>query len=204
MATPTPTQLALCSVHSGSLWYSGTVPVLSTLCPLQEDKRLVHGNVCGRNVLLARPGLTDSGCPFIKLSDPGVGVGALSREGKDPGQREEVGTSSHMAIACMTSVLTPLERVERIPWTAPESLCLSGGAGSLSTAADKWGFGATVLEICFDGEVLLQGRSHAEVGMGIPIGSQSAPQSRDQVRETVASGSIASMRERVEEGGREA
>ena len=51
--------------------------------------------------------------------------------------------------------------MERIPWTAPE--CLSGGANSLSTAADKWGFGATLLEICFDGEAPLQGRSPSEV-----------------------------------------
>ncbi|XP_064427346.1 non-receptor tyrosine-protein kinase TYK2 isoform X3 [Mirounga angustirostris] len=97
-----------------------------------EDKSLVHGNVCGRNILLARLGLAEGTSPFIKLSDPGVGLGALSRE----------------------------ERVERIPWTAPE--CLSGGANSLTTAADKWGFGATLLEICFDGEAPLQGRGPSE------------------------------------------
>ena len=56
--------------------------------------------------------------------------------------------------------------MERIPWTAPE--CLSGGANSLSTAADKWGFGATLLEICFDGEAPLQGRSPSEVCPGDP------------------------------------
>ena len=61
----------------------------------------------------------------------------------------------------MTSEPGPPERVERIPWTAPE--CLSGGANSLSTAADKWGFGATLLEICFDGEAPLQGRGPSEV-----------------------------------------
>nr|XP_060486189.1 non-receptor tyrosine-protein kinase TYK2 [Panthera onca] len=105
-------------------------------CPLstlpQEDKSLVHGNVCGRNILLARLGLAEGTSPFIKLSDPGVGLGALSRE----------------------------ERVERIPWTAPE--CLSGGASTLTTAADKWGFGVTLLEICFDGEAPLQGRGPSE------------------------------------------
>lgn len=53
------------------------------------------------------------------------------------------------------------ERVERIPWTAPE--CLSGGANSLGTATDMWGFGATLLEICFDGEAPLQGRGPSEV-----------------------------------------
>ena len=40
--------------------------------------------------------------------------------------------------------------VERAPWIAPE--CLSGGANSPSTAADKRGFGATYLELCFDAE----------------------------------------------------
>lgn len=50
----------------------------------QEDKNLVHGNVCGRNILLARLGLAEGTSPFIKLSDPGVGLGALSREGEWP------------------------------------------------------------------------------------------------------------------------
>lgn len=54
--------------------------------PPQEDKSLVHGNVCGRNVLLARLGLAEGTSPFIKLSDPGVGLSALSREGEDPGR----------------------------------------------------------------------------------------------------------------------
>lgn len=113
-------------------WKLAVAQQLASALSYLEDKSLVHGNVCGRNVLLARPGLAEGTSPFIKLSDPGVGLSALSRE----------------------------ERVERIPWTAPE--CLSGGANSLSTAADKWGFGATLLEICFDGEAPLQGRSPSE------------------------------------------
>lgn len=113
-------------------WKLAVAQQLASALSYLEDKSLVHGNVCGRNVLLARLGLAEGTSPFIKLSDPGVGLSALSRE----------------------------ERVERIPWTAPE--CLSGGANSLSTAADKWGFGATLLEICFDGEAPLQGRSPSE------------------------------------------
>ncbi|XP_006898829.1 PREDICTED: non-receptor tyrosine-protein kinase TYK2 [Elephantulus edwardii] len=113
-------------------WKVAVAQQLASALSYLEDKNLVHGNVCGRNILLARPGLAEGTSPFIKLSDPGVGLGALSRE----------------------------EWVERIPWTAPE--CLSGGASSLSTAADKWGFGATLLEICFDGEAPLQGRSPSE------------------------------------------
>lgn len=41
----------------------------------------MHGNVCAKNVLLARTGLCDGTLPFIKLSDPGVSFTALSREG---------------------------------------------------------------------------------------------------------------------------
>ncbi|NXC45712.1 TYK2 kinase, partial [Penelope pileata] len=48
--------------------------------PLQEDKNLVHGNVCAKNILLARKGLEDGAGPFVKLSDPGVSFAVLSRE----------------------------------------------------------------------------------------------------------------------------
>ncbi|XP_006161609.1 non-receptor tyrosine-protein kinase TYK2 isoform X1 [Tupaia chinensis] len=113
-------------------WKVAVAQQLASALSYLEDKNLVHGNVCGRNILLARLGLEEGTSPFIKLSDPGVGLGALSRE----------------------------ERVERIPWTAPE--CLPGGTNSLSTAADKWGFGASLLEICFDGEAPLQGRCLSE------------------------------------------
>ncbi|KAK1342774.1 hypothetical protein QTO34_015540 [Cnephaeus nilssonii] len=113
-------------------WKVAVAQQLASALSYLEDKRLAHGNVCGRNILLARLGLAEGTSPFIKLSDPGMGLGALSRE----------------------------ERVERIPWIAPE--CLFGGANSLSTAADKWGFGATLLEICFDGEAPLQDRSPSE------------------------------------------
>ncbi|XP_006875147.1 PREDICTED: non-receptor tyrosine-protein kinase TYK2 [Chrysochloris asiatica] len=113
-------------------WKVAVAQQLASALSYLEDKNLVHGNVCGRHILLARPGLAEGTSPFIKLSDPGVGLSVLSRK----------------------------ELVERIPWIAPE--CLSGGATSLSTAADKWAFGATLLEICFDGEAPLQGRSPSE------------------------------------------
>lgn len=52
-------------------------------CFLQEDKKLVHGFVCAKNILLARDGLdVDEGGPFIKLSDPGIPITVLTREGK--------------------------------------------------------------------------------------------------------------------------
>uniref|UniRef100_A0A8C9P742 Tyrosine-protein kinase n=1 Tax=Spermophilus dauricus TaxID=99837 RepID=A0A8C9P742_SPEDA len=123
--------------HVPMTWKVAVAQQLASALSYLEDKNLVHGNVCGRNILLARLGLAEGTSPFIKLSDPGVGLGALSRE----------------------------ERVERIPWTAPE--CLPAGATSLCTAADKWGFGATLLEICFDGEAPLQGRGPSEAkGVG--------------------------------------
>lgn len=50
------------------------------LCP-QEDKNIIHGNVCAKNVLLIREEDRTAGSPpFIKLSDPGISVGVLPRE----------------------------------------------------------------------------------------------------------------------------
>nr|XP_055094181.1 non-receptor tyrosine-protein kinase TYK2 isoform X3 [Symphalangus syndactylus] len=118
--------------HVPMAWKMMVAQQLASALSYLENKNLVHGNVCGRNILLARLGLAEGTSPFIKLSDPGVGLGALSRE----------------------------ERVDRIPWMAPE--CLPGGPNSLSTAMDKWGFGATLLEICFDGEAPLQSRNPSE------------------------------------------
>lgn len=44
---------------------------------------MVHGYVCAKNVLLARGGLDlEEGGPFIKLSDPGLPITVLSREGE--------------------------------------------------------------------------------------------------------------------------
>lgn len=47
----------------------------------QETKRLVHGNVCAKNILVVRKGLEVGTSPFIKLSDPGISLTALSRQG---------------------------------------------------------------------------------------------------------------------------
>lgn len=52
---------------------------------IQEDKKLVHGYVCTKNILLAKDGLDGQQAPFIKLSQPGVSIATLNREGnKDP------------------------------------------------------------------------------------------------------------------------
>ncbi|NXL25556.1 JAK3 kinase, partial [Setophaga kirtlandii] len=90
-----------------------------------EDKKIPHGNVSAKKVLLAREGDTAGGSPpFIKLNDPGVSVTVLARD----------------------------MLVERIPWVAPE--CVSD-PGSLALPADKWGFGATLWEIFSGGNMPL-------------------------------------------------
>lgn len=61
-------------------------------------------------------------------------------------------------IVCFCSA----ERVNRIPWIAPE--CVKN-VSSLSVAADKWGFGTTLWEICYDGEEPLKEKKLIEVGM---------------------------------------
>ncbi|XP_061702635.1 non-receptor tyrosine-protein kinase TYK2 isoform X2 [Syngnathoides biaculeatus] len=55
-------------------------------------KGLVHGNVCARNVLVARRGLAQTASPLVKLSDPGIALNLLLQE----------------------------ERLHHIPWIAPE------------------------------------------------------------------------------------
>ncbi|XP_067276803.1 non-receptor tyrosine-protein kinase TYK2 isoform X2 [Pseudorasbora parva] len=97
----------------------------SALCYL-ETKRLVHGNVCGKNILVVRKGLEEGSSPFVKLSDPGISLSALSRG----------------------------ERLERVPWIAPE--CIADGA-RIGSAADQWSFGATLLEICNNGDLPISG-----------------------------------------------
>ncbi|KFV69428.1 Tyrosine-protein kinase JAK3, partial [Dryobates pubescens] len=88
-----------------------------------EDKRIPHGNVSAKKVLLAREGDVATGSPpFIKLNDPGVSVTVLAKE----------------------------MLVERIPWVAPE--CLSDPK-SLALPADKWSFGATLWEIFSGGNM---------------------------------------------------
>ncbi|XP_040436983.1 non-receptor tyrosine-protein kinase TYK2 [Falco naumanni] len=112
-------------------WKITVAKQLASALSYLEDKNLVHGNVCAKNILLARKGLEDGSAPFVKLSDPGVSFTVLSRE----------------------------ERVERIPWIAPE--CVRE-VGNLSPAADKWSFGTTLLEICFDADVPLKERAPSE------------------------------------------
>uniref|UniRef100_A0A8C5HSV9 Tyrosine-protein kinase n=1 Tax=Gouania willdenowi TaxID=441366 RepID=A0A8C5HSV9_GOUWI len=108
--------------NSNILWKLEVAKQLAWAMNFLEDKQLIHGNVCAKNVLLIREEDRRAGNPpFIKLSDPGISVTVLPKE-----------------------ILT-----ERIPWVAPE--CIEDPA-KLSLAADKWSFGTTLWEICSGGE----------------------------------------------------
>uniref|UniRef100_A0A8C5BM65 Tyrosine-protein kinase n=1 Tax=Gadus morhua TaxID=8049 RepID=A0A8C5BM65_GADMO len=119
-------------VPLSTLWKFQVATQLASALSYLEDKKLVHGFVCTKNILLARDGLDVSeGGPFIKLSDPGIPITVLTRE----------------------------ECVGRIPWIAPE--CIKT-VNNLSVAADKWGFGTTLWEICYNGEVPLKDKMLTE------------------------------------------
>ncbi|XP_075302053.1 non-receptor tyrosine-protein kinase TYK2 [Opisthocomus hoazin] len=66
-------------------WKITVAKQLASALSYLEDKNLVHGNVCAKNILLARKGLEEGSVPFVKLSDPGVSFAVLSREGARPG-----------------------------------------------------------------------------------------------------------------------
>uniref|UniRef100_A0A672ISH7 Tyrosine-protein kinase JAK2 n=1 Tax=Salarias fasciatus TaxID=181472 RepID=A0A672ISH7_SALFA len=104
------------------LWKLEVAKQLAWAMNFLEEKHLVHGNVCAKNVLLIREEDRRAGNPpFIKLSDPGISITVLPKE-----------------------IL-----VERIPWVPPE--CVEDPA-KLSLAGDKWSFGTTLWEICSGGE----------------------------------------------------
>ncbi|XP_067416093.1 tyrosine-protein kinase JAK3 [Emydura macquarii macquarii] len=82
-----------------------------------EDKKIIHGNISAKKVLLAREGDVASGSPpFIKLSDPGVSITMLAKD----------------------------MLIDRIPWVAPECII---DPKNLALESDKWSFGATLWEI---------------------------------------------------------
>ncbi|ETE70382.1 Tyrosine-protein kinase JAK1 [Ophiophagus hannah] len=101
-------------------WKFKVAKQLASALSYLEDKNLVHGNVCTKNILLAREGIGNEYGPFIKLSDPGIPVTVLSRQ----------------------------ECVEN--------------SKNLNVAADKWSFGTTLWEICYNGEVPLKDKTLAE------------------------------------------
>ncbi|XP_058871092.1 tyrosine-protein kinase JAK2 [Acipenser ruthenus] len=116
----------------GSVSVSWKLDVAKQLaCALNflEDKNIIHGNICAKNLLLAREGDTATGSPpFIKLSDPGISTAILDRE----------------------------VVLDRIPWVAPELVLVD--SDRLALESDKWSFGTTLWEIFNGGEVPLLGR----------------------------------------------
>uniref|UniRef100_A0A8D3DD56 Tyrosine-protein kinase n=1 Tax=Scophthalmus maximus TaxID=52904 RepID=A0A8D3DD56_SCOMX len=108
-------------------WKLDVAKQLASVLNFLEQKNIVHGNICAKNLLLAREGDPSQGTsPFIKLSDPGVGVAMLGED-----------------------VI-----LDRIPWVAPEVL---KAPDNLTLECDKWSFGATVWEIFNDGNAPLRG-----------------------------------------------
>ncbi|KAH0625995.1 hypothetical protein JD844_034394 [Phrynosoma platyrhinos] len=100
-----------------TIWMLQVAKQLAYALNFLEDKRIAHGNVSARKVLLAREGdLVFGRPPFIKLGDPGVS----------------------------TTVLTQEVLISRIPWVAPECVW---DPKSLAPESDKWSFGATLWEI---------------------------------------------------------
>ncbi|XP_076829600.1 tyrosine-protein kinase JAK1-like [Brachyhypopomus gauderio] len=112
-------------------WKFQVADQLASVLSYLEDKKLVHGYVCTKNILLAKHGLNGQGVPFIKLSDPGVPITTLNRE----------------------------ECISRIPWIAPE--CVKNPK-ALGVAVDKWAFGTTLWEICYNGEAPLRDKKLTE------------------------------------------
>ncbi|XP_061594508.1 tyrosine-protein kinase JAK2 [Cololabis saira] len=110
-------------------WKLNVIKQLACALTFLEEQNIVHGNICAKNLLLAREGdHSKNSSPFIKLSDPGISVSML---GKD--------------------VI-----LDRIPWVAPEVLQASD---NLTLECDKWSFGATVWEVFNNGNSPLQGWS---------------------------------------------
>ncbi|KAM8889140.1 tyrosine-protein kinase JAK2 isoform 1-T3 [Synchiropus picturatus] len=108
-------------------WKLDITKQLASALNFLEEKNIVHGNICAKNLLLAREGdLSQGSSPFIKLSDPGISVTALGRQ-----------------------VI-----LDRIPWVAPEVL---DAPDHLTLECDKWSFGATVWEIFNGGKAPLHG-----------------------------------------------
>ncbi|XP_068599747.1 tyrosine-protein kinase JAK2 [Brachionichthys hirsutus] len=108
-------------------WKLDVVKQLASVLNFLEGKNIVHGNICAKNLLLAREGdLSQGRPPFIKLSDPGISVAMLEKD-----------------------VI-----LDRIPWMAPEMI---EAPDNMTLECDKWSFGTTVWEIFNSGNNPLQG-----------------------------------------------
>nr|XP_046159461.1 tyrosine-protein kinase JAK2 isoform X3 [Oncorhynchus gorbuscha] len=108
-------------------WKLDVAKQLASALNFLEEKNITHGNICAKNLLLAREGDASQGSsPFIKLSDPGINLAMLGRD----------------------------VMLDRIPWVAPEVL---EAPERLELECDKWSFGATLWELFNGGQAPLQG-----------------------------------------------
>uniref|UniRef100_A0A8C8IED8 Tyrosine-protein kinase n=1 Tax=Oncorhynchus tshawytscha TaxID=74940 RepID=A0A8C8IED8_ONCTS len=108
-------------------WKLDVAKQLASALNFLEEKNITHGNICAKNLLLAREGDASQGSsPFIKLSDPGINLAMLGRD----------------------------VVLDRIPWVAPEVL---EAPERLELECDKWSFGATLWELFNGGQAPLQG-----------------------------------------------
>ncbi|NWZ88482.1 TYK2 kinase, partial [Poecile atricapillus] len=108
-----------------------------------------------------RAGMRIQGLEFgsrgLKM-DPRVGIWLQKGWDEAPGALHRR-PQAHKSILNEHLIPSLSERVDRIPWIAPE--CIRD-IGNLSTASDKWSFGTTLLEICFDADVPLKERTPSE------------------------------------------
>lgn len=75
----------------------------------QENKNLIHGNVCAKNVLLIREeDRTTGSLPFIKLSDPGISIMVLPREGESTLLRQ-LSVTSFLSVPLTYRLLSVLQ-----------------------------------------------------------------------------------------------
>ncbi|MGH0184222.1 UNVERIFIED_CONTAM: hypothetical protein FKN15_014492 [Acipenser sinensis] len=167
----------------GSISVSWKLDVAKQLaCALNflEDKNIIHGNICAKNLLLAREGDTATGSPpFIKLSDPGISTAILDREAVEEMEDKNIihgnicaknlllaregdtatGSPPFIKLSdpgISTAILDREVVLDRIPWVAPELVLVD--SDRLALESDKWSFGTTLWEIFNGGEVPLLGR----------------------------------------------
>lgn len=125
---------------------------MARVCFPQEQNNIVHGNICAKNLLLVREGDLSESIPLsIKLSDPGISVAMLGKNGKS---RKETQCIVGRRADRSDTGLSFLVIVDRIPWVAPEVL-VSPDIRTLES--DKWSFGATLWELFNNGNNPLHG-----------------------------------------------
>lgn len=73
----------------------------------------------------------------------------------------QISQNKYPTLTCVI-ILCHAERLERIPWIAPE--CIDSGS-NIGSHADQWSFGVTMLEIYNNGDLPFNFNTLSEVGM---------------------------------------